>query len=68
MVRRVGHRGAYCFVGGGARNLALVGALEDTLNHPIHVPADPQTVVAIGAAVGAQARARRTAEKEAEWL
>ncbi len=62
MVRRVGHRGGYCFVGGGARNLALVRALEDTLDHPLHAPPNGQTVVALGAAVCALRRLERSGE------
>jgi predicted CoA-substrate-specific enzyme activase len=66
MVRRVGRRGAYCFVGGGARNAALVKALGETLNHPLLVPPEAQTIVALGAAVGAQRKLTRAAEKEGE--
>lgn len=72
MVRRVGHRGAYCFVGGGARNRALAKALEEMLNHPIHVRDDAQTVTALGAAIGARRKLERAAGKEKgegeEWL
>ena len=64
MARRVGHRGAYCFVGGGARNGALVKALEDVLSHPLYVPPDAQTVVALGAAVGARRKLERMAGRE----
>lgn len=52
MVRRVGRRGAYCFVGGGALNAALVRAVRESLNHPVHVPPHAQTIVALGAAIG----------------
>ncbi|MHC4915731.1 MAG: acyl-CoA dehydratase activase [Planctomycetota bacterium] len=64
MVRRVGQRGAYAFVGGGALNAALVAAVEEVLNRPLHVPENAQSVVAFGAAVGAQARLARMREKE----
>jgi predicted CoA-substrate-specific enzyme activase len=64
MVRRVGTRGSYCFVGGGARNRALVKAVEEALNKPVYVPADAQTVVALGAAIGARRKLERAAEKD----
>ncbi|TET32546.1 MAG: hypothetical protein E3J72_19310 [Planctomycetota bacterium] len=51
MIRRVGQEGALCFVGGGARNRALVKALEENLNREIYVPDKPQTMVALGAAI-----------------
>ena len=66
MVRRVGRRGAYCFVGGGARNAALVKALEEALNHPLYVPPEAQTIVALGAAVGARRKLEGVAQKEGE--
>ncbi len=61
MVRRVGVRGRYAFVGGGARNRAMVEALGEHLNQALYVPEDAQLVVALGAAVGGarKARARR---------
>ena len=64
MTHRVGGRGAYWFVGGGARNGALVTAVEEMLHKKVHVPADAQLVVAIGAAVGARKRAAKSAERE----
>jgi len=51
MIRRTARRGDYCFVGGGARNAALVRAVRESLNSELAVPADPQIVVALGAAV-----------------
>ena len=66
MTRRVGSRGAYCFVGGGARNKALVKTLSENLNKPIHVPEKAQLVVALGAAVGARAKAKKFSERERE--
>ena len=66
MTRRVGSRGSYCFVGGGARNRALVRAVEEALNKPVHTPEDPQTVIALGAAVGARRKLERAAEKGSE--
>jgi predicted CoA-substrate-specific enzyme activase len=64
MVRRVGTKGSYCFVGGGARNGALVKAVQEALNKPVHVPEDAQTVVALGAAIGARRKLERAAEKD----
>ena len=54
MTRRVGQRGAFCFVGGGARNRALVKAVEENLNQCVYVPDNAQTVTALGAAIGAR--------------
>jgi predicted CoA-substrate-specific enzyme activase len=59
MVRRVGARSEYCFVGGGARNHALVKAVEEQLNAPVRVPAHAQIIVALGAALNAQRQAGR---------
>jgi len=59
MVRRVGRRGPYGFVGGGARNQALVQALIDHLGHGVEVLDQPQCVVALGAALGARRRLAR---------
>jgi (R)-2-hydroxyacyl-CoA dehydratese activating ATPase len=64
MTRRVGQRGSYCFVGGGARNRALVAAIEENLNKPVYVPDQAQTVVALGAAIGARNKYLRRQEKE----
>ena len=66
MTRRVGSRGAYCFVGGGARNAALVKAVQENLNKPIAVAPDAQLVVALGAAVGARQKAEKTGAKGSE--
>jgi (R)-2-hydroxyacyl-CoA dehydratese activating ATPase len=63
MTRRVGQRGSYAFVGGGARNAALVKAVEDTLNKPVYVPENAQTVVALGAAIGAQRKILKRRER-----
>ncbi len=52
MIRRVGQNGAYCFVGGGARNAALVRAIEEHLDRKLFVPEHAQLVVALGAAIG----------------
>lgn len=51
MTRRVGRRPAFCFVGGGACNAALVKALQETLGRTLCVPGDAQFVVALGAAI-----------------
>ena len=53
MIRRVARRAGYWFVGGGALNQALVRALQEALNAPVHVPPDAQFMVALGAAVAA---------------
>jgi predicted CoA-substrate-specific enzyme activase len=66
MTRRVGQRGSYCFVGGGARNAALVKAVEEALNKPVYVPEAAQTVVALGAAIGAGQKLLRAREKAGE--
>jgi predicted CoA-substrate-specific enzyme activase len=63
MTRRVGQRGSYAFVGGGARNPALVKAVEEALNKPVYVPEHAQTVVALGAAIGAQRKILKLREK-----
>ena len=68
MTRRVGQRGSYAFVGGGARNRALVAAVEEALNKPVYVPESAQSVVALGAAVGAQLKLARMREKEEAGL
>ena len=64
MTRRVGSRGVYSFVGGGARNKALVKTLSEHLNKPVHVPEKAQLVVALGAAVGARAKAKKMMERK----
>ena len=51
MVRRVGRRGAYCFVGGGAGNPALVSAIEENLNDKVFIPEHHQAIIALGAAI-----------------
>jgi predicted CoA-substrate-specific enzyme activase len=56
MIRRVGQEEVLCFVGGGARNAALVKAVEEGLNKEVYVPESPQTVVALGAAIAARER------------
>lgn len=58
MIRRVGQRGAYCFVGGGARNKALVKAVDENINARIFIPENAQIIVALGAAIQAASRAR----------
>jgi len=63
MVRRVSQRGAYYFVGGGARNAALVRALAEQLNQQLIVPPDAQFIVALGAALGARRKLEGRVEK-----
>ncbi|MFH0964239.1 MAG: acyl-CoA dehydratase activase [Planctomycetota bacterium] len=65
MVRRVGHRGVYSFVGGGARNQALAKALEESLGASLHVPLQAQLVIALGAAVGARRKCEEASGKGA---
>jgi len=43
------------FHGGGALNVGTRRALERTLGRRIHVPPEPQFVVALGAALSARA-------------
>jgi predicted CoA-substrate-specific enzyme activase len=56
MVRRVGPRERCVFAGGGALNPCLRQLLEGELGLPLSVPADPQTVGALGAALYAFTR------------
>ncbi len=51
MVRRVGAIEVLCFTGGGARNSALVAAVEESLNKKVYIPDEPQIMVALGAAI-----------------
>lgn len=64
MVRRVSPGGEYCFVGGGARNKALVKAVEENLNHKTIVPPGAQLAVAVGAAVSGREKYRKALEKQ----
>ncbi len=66
MLRRVGRRPAYCFVGGGAHNRAVVKAIEEHLGEPVLIPEDAQAVVALGAAVGAADRLRRQQARDTD--
>ena len=54
MVKRVGLERDVVLAGGVIRNAALRGALERALECPIHVPDEPQTLGALGAALVAQ--------------
>lgn len=60
LVRRVGLRTPVLFDGGAALNRALARALEKNLGVALVIPANPQMVVATGAAL--LARARRASE------
>jgi predicted CoA-substrate-specific enzyme activase len=51
MVRRAGPQPRFVFAGGGAHNLCLVHALQRELEIVLTVPANPQTVGALGAAL-----------------
>ena len=64
MTRRVGQRGDYFFVGGGARNAALVRAVQEALNKPVIVPEDAQVTVAIGAAIAGREKYLKLAARE----
>lgn len=54
MIRRVGQKEIFCFVGGGAMNRALAGRVEESLNKKVYIPESPQTIVALGAALAAR--------------
>jgi predicted CoA-substrate-specific enzyme activase len=56
MVRQLGGKDVF-FSGGGARNSGVRRALESALGHRVHVPPEPQFIVATGAAVIAAAKA-----------
>ncbi len=56
MIRRVGQKEVFCFTGGGARNRALAMAVEEALNKKVYIPENPQTIVALGAAIAAKDR------------
>ncbi|MDZ7816454.1 MAG: acyl-CoA dehydratase activase [Planctomycetota bacterium] len=64
MVRRVGRRGPYSFVGGGAGNEALRKAVEENLNHIVTVPENHQAVVAIGAALEGARKFRKRMDRD----
>lgn len=51
LAAQVGEAGCYAFIGGGARSRALRNALEAALGKQMVVPAHPQYVVALGAAL-----------------
>ncbi len=54
MVRRVSSKEVICLTGGGAKNKALANSIEEGLNKRIYIPDNPQTIVALGAAIAAQ--------------
>lgn len=51
MVKQIGLKEAVFFCGGGAKNRSIHNLLEDILRVKIFVPAQPQFVVALGAAL-----------------
>jgi len=55
MIRRVGLDGPLCFVGGVAKNPCIRDLLAEVLQTEVVVPESPQTVVALGAALLANA-------------
>jgi predicted CoA-substrate-specific enzyme activase len=63
MARRVGAEEICCFVGGGARNKALVKAVEESLNRKVYVPESPQIMVALGAAIAARDKVNKRANR-----
>jgi len=56
MVNQIGVKRDVFFGGGVARNLGAVKALEAALAVPLHVPQDPDTVGALGAALVAEGK------------
>ncbi|GAB4268225.1 MAG: acyl-CoA dehydratase activase [Deferrisomatales bacterium] len=60
LVRTRGLQGRYAVCGGGALDVGLLRCVEEELGAPPLVPADPEVVGAVGAAVQAR-RAARTA-------
>lgn len=65
LVRRVGARKDITFAGGCAKNAGLIAALEKGLGDGIvKLPEDPQIIGALGAALLAAERLRKTAEKQ----
>jgi predicted CoA-substrate-specific enzyme activase len=59
LVRRVSEEEPFMFAGGGARNEALVKAVERALGMKMHVPEKAQFIIAIGAAVEAARRSEK---------
>jgi predicted CoA-substrate-specific enzyme activase len=51
LVRRLSAEGEVAFCGGAALNRCLKSLIEEELDRPLQVPAHPQLVVALGAAV-----------------
>ncbi|MBW1674364.1 MAG: 2-hydroxyglutaryl-CoA dehydratase [Deltaproteobacteria bacterium] len=58
LAERVGIEKDFSLVGGGARDLGLVKAVEEIIGFEIVVPEDPHLTAAIGAAVIAREKAR----------
>lgn len=57
LVRRLEVQAELMLCGGGGHNRCLRSLLEEALGMPVHVPEQPQTVAAIGAALMAQQQA-----------
>jgi (R)-2-hydroxyacyl-CoA dehydratese activating ATPase len=53
MVRRIGGRGPFVMTGGVAKNTGVLHAIEERLGETVLVPAEPQIVGALGAAIAA---------------
>jgi len=60
LMERLGFEPDYALVGGGAKNIGLVKSIEDRLEIKALVPAEPQLVAALGAALMAKERANIT--------
>ena len=55
LVERLGEfKPEFALVGGGAKNIGLVKAVEEKLKHKIWVPEEPQIIAALGAALLAE--------------
>ena len=59
LLRRVGLAGQLTFIGGVAKQAGMAKALEETIGMPVHVPADPEFVTALGAALLGLARVEK---------
>jgi len=58
MARRMDAQEKIAFTGGGACNAALAKAVGESLNRDLHIPDNPQTIVALGAAVAIRDKLR----------
>ncbi|ADL68492.1 CoA-substrate-specific enzyme activase [Thermoanaerobacterium thermosaccharolyticum DSM 571] len=51
LLDRLGRKGAYMMTGGVAKNRGVVEAIEQRIGDKVHIPAEPQLVGALGAAI-----------------